>query len=158
MGIQKNSAKLDSSFIHVELEHGWKSSWCSEILHSGRDKQNCSYTMVLTVVPGELGGWIPLPPPAHPQHPPLALKHTHRHESQKSPVCQMSFGFLEFPRDTGFCIDVLSSVTPFPLFSADPVQLNSWPSEKRSIIRGKVALKSNKTQPLKVSKYVYLQG
>ena len=39
MGIQKNSAKLDSTFIHVELEHGWKSSWCSEILRNGRDSK-----------------------------------------------------------------------------------------------------------------------
>lgn len=56
MEIQKHSAKLDSTFIHVELEHDWKNSWCSEILHNGSDKQNDSYTAVLTMVLGQLGG------------------------------------------------------------------------------------------------------
>ena len=56
MEIQKHPAKLDSTFIHVELEHDWKNSWCSEILRKGRDKQNDSHIAVLTVVLGELGG------------------------------------------------------------------------------------------------------
>lgn len=113
MGSQKNSAKLDSA---LHLEHGWNSSWCTETLHKGRDKQSHSYTVRLTL--SLRGAWWVLkedsataPQPTPSIHTSSAYTHCDDCHSLKS--TRRVARSYSFQGTLGFCNCALSSLTPF---------------------------------------------
>lgn len=144
-------------FIYTcRLEHGWKSSWCRSCTVARSAKTAATLWCWLWTT-GGLGELVATTP-AHPQHPPTSSETHSSPWRSKSPE-SLSDEF-RVPRVSKGTLDSVSmfflQLLPFLCFL---LTLFKQQLTFREMVNNQKqgALKSNKTQPLKVSKYVYLQ-